>query len=76
MHRHSAVQSPSGRGMCRITVEVPIRRILQGTVSGQWTGKPEKEGKEEKGRGIRKNSIALLTSLLFDRILETRPYGR
>lgn len=33
MHRHSAVQSPTGRGMRRINVEVLIGPFLQGTAS-------------------------------------------
>jgi hypothetical protein len=76
MHRHSAVQSPSGRGMCRITVEVPIGRILQGTVVGGHGGNQERKEKRRKGRGRRKNTIALLTSLcLSDKMVEDSPHS-
>jgi hypothetical protein len=50
--------------MCRITVEVPIGRILQGTVVG-GRGKSGKKGKEEKGEGKTQKHHRIVDFSLF-----------
>lgn len=57
MHRHSAVQSPTGRKMHRITVEVLIGRFAR---HGRWAVDGTSGEKEEKGEGAEKVTCMVL----------------